>query len=141
MKKKIYTLLFFLFLLLLVGSLFYIKATQKKYTVKKLFEDVFSETEIYDKENELYQKYGIYFTENGWEEALGNRIPLLGANLYQIYKETPESINIDIKDQGKKDWYICKVEVKYGNEESNNFLFTIQVMFDGKQWLIESISR
>lgn len=117
--------------------------------VQQMFSDVFYKSDVLSDGEQLQgedflavlqELCGSYFTEQGWQEAMQGRVPTLGAAQFQKRGEEPSKMALDFKEQGTEGWYLCDIDLHYGNG-SDIYLFTVQIVTEGNKRLINSISR
>ncbi len=93
-------------------------------------------------EDWLYEKYGNYFTSNGWDMAIKNRSISLGINQYRQTDSEPQEIKVQVtKRKDMENWYSCQIELVYQNEKTVNYYLTLQCVKQDNDWLIEYITR
>lgn len=149
MKKKIIGVISVGLLLILVvcGILNCIEMRKVKAAnqfLDRVFEDIESQTEeihLLDTEEELIawmeERYSQFFTQNGWETALENRIPFLSTSA----AGTPQKVDVELHSRGEmENCYIAVVNATYEDTEVAYRLF-LQMAKENNEWLINSISR
>lgn len=120
--------------------------------INNLFYQIFAEAENDYKEisvtnsesmeDWLYEKYGNYFTSNGWDMAIKNRSISLGINQYRQTDSEPQEIKVQVtKRKDMENWYSCQIELVYQNEKTVNYYLTLQCVKQDNDWLIEYITR
>ena len=153
MKKKIGLWCFIIIMFVLI--IFTLIDSNEKVAASKiynLFHQMFWEaqndykeimdTQSKDVEEWLYEKYGYYFTSNGWELVKESRIISLGINQYREMNSVPQDVKINITERKDiKCWYTCQVELIYENQKTYSYVFTVQSVKTDDGWLIEYISR
>ena len=149
MNKKIGALLsvFLLIAIAIFGVMFW-RETAKVKVADRFFQQVFTNMEQQAEEARalnteeallawLEELYGAFFTEEGWNEALENRVMLLSIPEADLPQEVVVAIQ---RRDGLDNCYIAEVRAKDSETEgAYNFFFELEKK-DG-QWLISSIDR
>lgn len=152
-RKFVVIVLSLVLLLALMCTVYKITTDNKLSVARDLFEKMFTNTEeqamqvnSFSDEMLFLQwidvKYGKYFTEEGWNEALNDRIITLGVSQFQRTNLEPEEVDIQIdKKKGMEDWYIASVELQYATETRDSFDIMFRLVRVDDKWLIDSITR
>lgn len=137
-----------LLVVLVVCGVVYSTEASKVKVANQLFQLVFTnmgeatkEVSALDSEEEvvawLEDRYGAFFTEDGWKMALENRVMLLSIP----ESDLPQEVEVNIQRRGGMDnCYIAEVGAK-DNEAEGTYCFFFEVEKKGGEWLISSISR
>lgn len=152
MKKLLVGIAFILISTLVV--MFHIEKDEKEATkqINSLFERIFVEGDndynemiegqTEDIERKLYEKYSYYFTLNGWDMAAKGRIVTLGIKQYQQMHSIPQDIKMKITERkDMENWYLCQIELLYENENVYSYIFNVQCVKQGNEWLIDYIAK
>ena len=147
-KKVIGTICVLLLFLAAVGGVIYWRAWIEVRTAEQMLhlmlsdiEQQLEEVSSFETEETLVawleNRYGAFFTEEGLETALKNRVFLLGIS----DAKKLQNATIDIRKRGNMDnWYIADICSK-----SNDAAAAYRLLFQMKKvdgvWLISSISR
>ena len=149
MNKKIGILLSALIVITMVvfAVMYPIKRARVK-VAERFFQQVFTnmgeqaqEVRALDTEEALLawleEQYSEYFTEEGWKEALENRVMLLSLSESEI----PTEVEVRIQQRERlENCYIAEV-VAVDNKEFGTYYFLFNVEQKDDKWLISSIGR
>ena len=149
MNKKIGALLsvFLLIAIAIFGVMFW-RETAKVKVADRFFQQVFTNMEQQAEEASALnteeallawweERYGAFFTEEGWKEALENRVMLLSLS----ESEMPKEVEVRIQQRERlENCYVAEVSA-IDNKAMGTYYFSFELEKKDGQWLISSIDR